>query len=224
MEDGFYQWLNSESATPHLQRMGVDRGALSQLNSPYSGYQAQLMDWMNANPDNPSLQNDIASQYLQTLEPFYGQEQQSQRRNDDLNLALALMELGQQDIAMEILNGYGFGVQNQESATGPDLSRYGYGPQTADTQSGNLGGYQQQALQNLYKPLLESESNPKKMALYDMLLSGRPEVTSQYYEDIRPYEKLREMDFWQYLVPGGSLFQTDRKTREDRIKRAYGLN
>lgn len=228
MDDGFYQWLNSESAAPHLQRMGLDQKMMGQYGNPMGGYQSELLRWMELNPENPDLQNQIASQYLDSIDPSYTQQMDYQRRLDDLNMAIALKELGDNELASEIFGGYGYGVNQQAPVkSGPDLSMYGYyGNTPSGVSSGipsDLSGYQTQSLQNKYGPMLESTTDPEKFQLYSLLASGNPEVASLYNQKQGLFERPKNLAWWQYLFPALALLPRETKTKEERVANAYGI-
>lgn len=221
-DEGFYNWLSSESAVPYLQKMGIDPSRFAR--DPYQRYLDELLGWISANPSNPTLQNAIAEQYLSILNPATRQDMDYQKRIDDINAAIALIELGRDDLAAQFLGGYGYTMPGM-STTSP----YGVGGSTFGGETGtsgylsNLSGYQTQALKNIYGPKLEKATDPEKMALYSTLASGSPDVVSKYYEEVTPMDKAKAMDWWMWLLPGLSLFQTEKKTREEKVKNAYGL-
>jgi hypothetical protein len=179
-----------------------------------SGYQSELMNWINANPNNPDLQMNLLGSYFDTMNPMNQRQMQSQQRADDLSLAVALMELGQEDLATGILSGYGMGA----------------GPM----QSGSPESYRRTALQNMYAD--KSARNPRDAALYGMLADATPEMTGAYYQEPSYWERVtagpkQGKDIFgtiglNMLLPGlGNLISpmNQQKYGEAQVRSGYGL-
>jgi hypothetical protein len=233
------QWAMTPEAQPFLQQAGVDpmmiqQGISSQLGGmggmgsmggmggmggmdPYSGYQSELKGWFDANPDNPYVQEMAFGQYLNSMDPMAQQEMGYQRRTDDLNFALALMELGQEDMARQVLSGYGIGAQ--------------MGPRSPQD-------YQAGGLKSMYGTKAETgKGGSQNLPLYSLLSEATPEVAQMYYEEPTWLERFTTRDpkkgsdpfsraGLNFLFPGlGELIAPYNKQKwgEQSVRSAYGL-
>lgn len=217
MDPFIQQWSQSADAQPYIQQASQSLGGgfgQSLGGDPYSQYIQQLI---NANSGDPDYQRELTGYFLDYNSPDSISRRNSYEGEQQLAVQEMLINTGLSMISSD---------DPEERAEGREIinsviSGYGIGTGTeGDTEVG--GGYKNTALTNRYGSLLEGETNPDKLALYDLLASGDEDVANTYY-GAKPTVLDR---FGAWVLPGGMNWWDAKpsKSRSERaVKDAYGI-
>lgn len=217
MDPYIQQWSQSEDAQQYLQQAMQNLGMSQQggmggygtsTSDPYGAYLQRLIA---ANTANPGLQEELLGYYLDYANPM-NQQQTGGIDENMANIALSLMSSDNPEafeMGMELIKNM--------------IPQVAQGPEEDPLQGYGVEDFQKVALRNRYQPMLESETNPEKMALYNLLASGDEGARSAYYgAEPSFWDRLKD---WAVPFEGRSWWNAEagRRSREKAVKNAYGL-